>query len=773
MSIIYSYPTSPPTVDDLIIGTSVGDDNATKSFTVQSLVSLINAAAGSGTVTSVQLATDAFLSATGGPIVDAGTITIGLTATGTPSATTFLRGDNQWVIPTVSAGISVLSQSSSPPLTTDVNQFNFVGDGVVATSDSNGNIQVTIAGATNAVETIVPGAGIAVNSSGGSVTVSNTGVRQLVQGQGISISPASGTGNVTIATTNQTSGTVTSVNPGPGLKLISGSTVLDPSIGINYTGTQNYIIETASAVVALPADQITFNQASSNDVKTSTLATVPMTTLPLVKTYIDTGDASTIKNNTDTYTSLASVAKVITLTDAEYAAIGTKNGNTLYLTTSTAATQYTKTLSVTNNVSGMANGTLTGSQNNATQAGAENSTWSFTTGVSADSGFSYSGNAPVTVSGSHVDNSTVNSTITGSITANSVPQCTSTLTTNSAVTPALQASFFTLTSGSTSTAACSAALNAASVFPVAYALTASGTAAGYAYTSAATTYSGNNGTYSNSANITGTANGTVALGNFTLTVNITQAGITVPTGTSSTISTSGAVSGSGNGSYTVSLASGTNYTQITTIAAGANTSLSGVTPSTSQTTSGTLTANATINHTFAGTLNATTSSMSFTPNNSFSPAAGFTSPGGWGYSVDGGARVAGNGPATGTTGLGVAWTFLPLPPTVTSGYGLTASGGGSASGVLGTNASVTGAVSGTAVQLLAEAGTIGPARNSSALACADTPNTTVYGSLAPNGYAYTDNLGNNPVANGYHAYGSFYILFSGGAGQIDTIEYCE
>ena len=51
MSIIYSYPTTQPTVDDLLIGTDVGDDNATKSFTVQSLVSLINAAAGSGTVT--------------------------------------------------------------------------------------------------------------------------------------------------------------------------------------------------------------------------------------------------------------------------------------------------------------------------------------------------------------------------------------------------------------------------------------------------------------------------------------------------------------------------------------------------------------------------------------------------------------------------------------------------------------------------------------------------------------------------------------------------
>jgi len=689
MSIIYSYPATAPTLDDLLIGTDVGEDNATKSFTVQSLVALVNAAAGNGTVTSVQIATDAFLSATGGPIVDAGVITLSLTATGTPSATTFLRGDNQWVVPTVSAGIGV--SNSGVSLTTDVKSFNFTGEGVSTTASGN-NVTVVVASQVQSVTGLTEGAGIGLVDNAGNITVSNTGVRQIIPGQGISISPAGGTGNVTITTTNQASGTVTSVTPGPGLKLISGSTSLDPSIGINYTGTQNYIIEGDSAAVAVAADKVMFNQTSSSNVKTSTFGTIPMTTLPLVKTYIDTADAIAVQNNTDTVISVAKVKKVITLLDSEYLNLATKEGNTLYLTTSTAATQFTKTLNVINNVSGFANGSLSGSQTGATVTGPENSGWSFTTQVNADSGFGYSGSSPFTITGTFDNTGTVNSTVSGSITANNVPTCRSILTTVSGVTPAISQSYFSISSATASDAACSAALNAASVFPVVYALTSAGTAAGYTYTPAATTYSGNNGTYSNSANITGTANGTVALGNFTLTVNISQAGITVPTGTSSTISTSGAVSGSGNGQYTVSLASGTAYSQTTTIAAGANTSLSGVTPSNSQTASGTITANTTINHNFAGTLNATTSSMSFTPNNSFSPAAAFTSPGGWGYSIDGGARVAGNGPATGTTGLGVTWTFLPFPPTVTSGYSLASSSGGTASGVLGTNASVTGTV---------------------------------------------------------------------------------
>ena len=112
MSIIYSYPTSQPTVDDLLIGTDVADDNATKSFTVQSLVSLINAQAGSGTVTGITISTDAFITAVGTsqPGVPAVAYTIGLSATGTPSSTTFLRGDNQWVTPTVTSGIGVYSQ---------------------------------------------------------------------------------------------------------------------------------------------------------------------------------------------------------------------------------------------------------------------------------------------------------------------------------------------------------------------------------------------------------------------------------------------------------------------------------------------------------------------------------------------------------------------------------------------------------------------------------------------------------------------------------------
>ena len=57
------------------------------------------AVGGSGTVTSVATANSTFVSLSGGPITTTGTLTASLSATGTASAATFLRGDNTWSTP--------------------------------------------------------------------------------------------------------------------------------------------------------------------------------------------------------------------------------------------------------------------------------------------------------------------------------------------------------------------------------------------------------------------------------------------------------------------------------------------------------------------------------------------------------------------------------------------------------------------------------------------------------------------------------------------------
>jgi hypothetical protein len=332
MSIIYSYPTVQPTVDDLLIGTDVGEDNATKSFTVQSLVSLINAATGTGTVTSVQIATDAFLSATGGPITDAGTITMGLAATGTPSANTFLRGDNQWVAPIVSAGITVSNQSI--PLTTDVGSFNFIGEGVTVTNVGD-DITVSVPLPTSDVTSILAGTGINVSSGTGNVTISNSGVISLVSGGGLTIVEGAGGVN-TLTVTGQSQGTVTAFNTGPGLELLSGTSNVNPEIGVRYSGDVTYITIPDSGD-PVGTDNFAF-QKGTTGVKKGTFETLQISAITAVKTYVDAADGKAVQNDTDTYTSVPTATKVITLTDTEYINLATKDASTLYLTTSTAPT---------------------------------------------------------------------------------------------------------------------------------------------------------------------------------------------------------------------------------------------------------------------------------------------------------------------------------------------------------------------------------------------------------------------------------------------------
>lgn len=356
MSIIYSYPTSQPTVNDLLIGTDVNDDNATKTFTIQSLAALINAAAGTGTVTDVTIFTDTFLDATktSAPGAAAITYTIGLAATGTPSANNFLRGDNQWVTPTVSAGISVFSQNTNL-ITNDVQGFNFNGAGVTTTAGGGGTVNVTIPTQVSDVNSVSGLQGITVTplSGRGNVVVTNTGVTQLTTGTGLSVDQT--TGNIVLSLTGATGGgSVTSVSAGPGLRIQSGVTTVNPTLAVQYVGAQNIIAQGISNAVPVAADQILFNQATSTDVKSTALSDIPLSALTLVQTTITADNVGNIRNDTDTFaTALAS--NVITLEQGEYDALATTDPNTLYFTTATAVTATTTTLAI--DVSNITNNT--------------------------------------------------------------------------------------------------------------------------------------------------------------------------------------------------------------------------------------------------------------------------------------------------------------------------------------------------------------------------------------------------------------------------------
>ena len=302
------------------------------------LVSLINAESGSGTLTGVTISTDAFLTAVGNPTGPNVAYTIGLAATGTPDTTTFLRGDNQWVVPTVSSGIGVYS--SNVLLTNNLSSANFTGDGVSTSSDQDGNVTITIAGATNAVESLIQGTGIGLSSAKGAIVVSNTGITGLIQGSNISISTTA-TGQATISATGLTSGTVTSVGAGAGL-VETGTTSIDPILSLEYNTATSYITQ-PETLVPVDADFVPFHSVSGTKVGKVTFADIPLSALTNVEAAITSIDADNIKNNTDLLPSVNKVLNVITLTDAEYTAIGAGNyaAGTLYLTTATGQPQNT------------------------------------------------------------------------------------------------------------------------------------------------------------------------------------------------------------------------------------------------------------------------------------------------------------------------------------------------------------------------------------------------------------------------------------------------
>ena len=415
MSIIYSYPTATPVSDDLVIGTDTSE-NATRSFTIGAIAAVVGELASTGTVTSVQIATDTFLLATGGPIVDAGTITIGLTATGTPSATTFLRGDNKWASAVLGSGVSIAQGGTT--LADNLLSLNFTGNGVTVSSDVEGNARVVVAATPSTITSVNPGNGISVNSTIGDVTVTNSGVLSLIEGSGIAIASSgpNGTGNLTISSQNSSTGTVTSVNANDGLLLQDITTAqVTPVIGMAL-GTDNYINQTAT-VTPTQNDLIPIDDVSGTAVKNFKIGDLPVSAVPLIQAAIGDNTNNIIntydKDNAATVTlGVAPAFQVVTLTQAKYDGLSTSatpagpgyDPNFLYFTIpdGSAVSNSTVTLSIQNNIVGtnfQITGDTTGAQRTGPQGSAISGTaaGAYSTQVSATGAFRFSASNPLTI----------------------------------------------------------------------------------------------------------------------------------------------------------------------------------------------------------------------------------------------------------------------------------------------------------------------------------------------------------------------------------------
>ncbi len=90
---------------------------------------------GAGTVISVGPSNGTFVNSSSAAITTSGTLQFDLSATGTPSATTFLRGDNTWATPV--AGGQLPIENAGSQITAAASKINFTGAGVTATNSSN------------------------------------------------------------------------------------------------------------------------------------------------------------------------------------------------------------------------------------------------------------------------------------------------------------------------------------------------------------------------------------------------------------------------------------------------------------------------------------------------------------------------------------------------------------------------------------------------------------------------------------------------------------
>ena len=142
-NIILSAPTAGKvSANDIILFSDETDDNVKKT-SISSLPFTDN----TGTVTSVGPANGTFISSSSAAITASGTLTYDLSATGTPSATTFLRGDNTWA--TVSTGtmssFDVAGDSGLAQTITDGNTINFLGgEGIVTDSAATDDLNIVL-----------------------------------------------------------------------------------------------------------------------------------------------------------------------------------------------------------------------------------------------------------------------------------------------------------------------------------------------------------------------------------------------------------------------------------------------------------------------------------------------------------------------------------------------------------------------------------------------------------------------------------------------------
>ena len=292
-------------VTSIVAGTNISISGATGAVTINSTDQFV------GTVTSVATSSGTFVDITGGTITASGTITSDLSATGTASASTYLRGDNTWAtiagdITEVTAGTGLQGGGTSGAVTLSVDYLgtdNFIdsatdlegtpiaaADSIVYHDTGDNNVKkglvsdLPFSSTSGTVTSVAASGGTGISISGspittsGTITIGNTGVTSNVAGTGISVSGA--TGAVTI-----TNAGVTGVTGGTGIDTTASTGSITLTLDLDELTTTttstdadffSIVNSSASQFKIAPSDidLSTFNNDSGWTTNTGTVTSV-------------------------------------------------------------------------------------------------------------------------------------------------------------------------------------------------------------------------------------------------------------------------------------------------------------------------------------------------------------------------------------------------------------------------------------------------------------------------------------------------------------------